>query len=158
MAMHPMPTVPLPTDPDPVDEDPVRVSVQDPGQLPVQVVKPDPPLIGAVRDHLDDKPSAAIEKLKSYGKTNQELLLQLIPAMVQASRANLVSTDSPDAGVLANQLESAAALLKNKAGITTRFPPMRSSNRARFTFFTSKSATCLALPPARTASKAISPD
>lgn len=72
---------------------------------------PDPPLVAAVRAFLDNRHDEAVEHLKALDKPNQELMLQLIPAVVRASQINLAKAGPTELGMLAGQLESPAAAL-----------------------------------------------
>ena len=74
----------------------------------------DSPLVAAVRAYLDNRPDLALEYLKQFDPQNQELLLQLIPAIVKASQTNLEKAGPHDLAVLVSQLESAAAGLSGK--------------------------------------------
>ena len=56
--------------------------------------------MAAVRAYLDDRPDLAVEHLKALDKPNQELMLQLIPAVVKGSRASLTRAGPHDLGVL----------------------------------------------------------
>jgi hypothetical protein len=104
--------VPVDTPPDP----PPTVSV--PGDLPpIQI---DPPLVLVFRAFHDNHPEKAIEHLKEFDKPNQELLLQLIPAVVQSSKANLGKADSEEAAAVARQFEAAAASILKRAGFGIR--------------------------------------
>lgn len=66
----------------------------------------DPPLIAALRAYLDDKPEAAAEALGSFNRTNRELLAQLLPAGVTASRVNFATAGPTEIGALAARLET----------------------------------------------------
>ena len=55
----------------------------------------DPPLVAAVRAYLNDDPERAVGHLKNLDGPNQELMLQLIPAIVRASQMDLTHAE-PD--------------------------------------------------------------
>lgn len=95
-------TAPDPTEIAPPTPQPLQFS-EPPSAAPVVV---DPPLVAAVRAYLDNRPDLALEHLRALDKPNQELMLQLIPAFVQASRMNLAQPSSVDVGLLVAQLES----------------------------------------------------
>jgi hypothetical protein len=107
-------------DPKPADVQPLPLPLS-----PVEVVPPlDPeptsPLVFAFRAFHENRPEAAVEHLKQYDSANQELLLQLIPAVVQASRANLTGTNTDEATALARQFEAAAATIVKRTGFGVR--------------------------------------
>ena len=76
---------------------------------------PDPPLVAAVREYLNDRPDRAVEHLKALDAPNQELLLQLIPVMVRAGQAPLPKASPHDVGVMVGELDRARASLAAKA-------------------------------------------
>jgi len=96
-----LPTIPIPTLTEPMSLGPVPNPFE-------------PPLVAAVRAYLENKPDQAIEHLKQFDPQNQELLLQLIPAIVKASQTNLERAGPHDLAVLVSQLELAAAGLSGK--------------------------------------------
>jgi hypothetical protein len=108
LVSHPLP----PHDPPAV----IVEEVPRPRELPTIVQAPpkDPALVSAVRAFLDDRPDLAKEYLKGLDASNQELMLQLIPAVVRASQVNLTQP-STEVGDLARQLEGPAAALASKA-------------------------------------------
>lgn len=99
--------------------DPDPTAVTPPAPQPLQITElpsaapaiVDPPLVAAVRAYLDNRPDLALEHLRALDKPNQELMLQLIPAFVQASRMNLAQPSSVDVGLLVSQLEAPNAPL-----------------------------------------------
>lgn len=78
------------------------------------------PLALAFRAFHDNQPEKAIEHLQAFDKPNQELLLQLIPAVVQASKTNLNRADAEEAVTLARQFEAAAAVILKRSGFGVR--------------------------------------
>lgn len=82
---------------------------------PTKLPPPDPPLVAAVRAYLDNRPDVAVAHLKALDKPNQELMLQLIPAIVRASAVDLSRATPHEIGVLAGQLEAPAAALAARA-------------------------------------------
>jgi hypothetical protein len=94
--------------------DPDLTEIAPPTPQPLQLTEPpssapvlaDPPLVAAVRAYLDNRPDLALEHLRALDKPNQELMLQLIPAFVQAARMNLAQPSSVDVGMLVAQLEA----------------------------------------------------
>jgi hypothetical protein len=99
--------------PDPPASPAVAVAVPNPPQqLPKFDPPPEHPLLAVVRAYLDDRPDVAIETLKTLDRPNQELLLQLVPALATAYRTDLARTDL---GALQRQLDAAAASLAARA-------------------------------------------
>lgn len=92
---------------------PVPPKNETPAPFPAVPVAPvvDPPLVSAMRAFLDNRPEQAREHLKALDKPNQELMLQLIPAIVRASQMNLSTASPTEMGVLAGQLEGPVASL-----------------------------------------------
>jgi hypothetical protein len=82
--------------------------------VPVVITPPDPPLVAAIRAYLDNRPDEAVKHLKGLDKTNQELMLQLIPALVRASQVDLSRATPHEIGVLAGQLDAPAAALATR--------------------------------------------
>jgi hypothetical protein len=111
------PLVAIENDP-PADAVPTVKGPPDP--LPPLDAEPMTPLVFAIRAFQDNQPDKAVEHLKEYDKANQELLLQLIPAVVQASKANLGKLDTDDATNLAKQFEAAAATVLKRTGFGIR--------------------------------------
>lgn len=84
--------------------------------LPPSVIPTnDPPLVAAVRAYLDGKPDAAVKHLEALDKPNQELMLQLIPAVVRASQLDLPNASPTEIGMLAEQLREPAEALASRA-------------------------------------------
>ena len=110
-------TISVPIDTTPPADPPPTVSVP-PGELPP--IDLDPPLVLVFRAFHDNQPEKAIEHLKAFDKPNQELLLQLIPAVVQSSKANLTKADSEEAVAVARQFEAAAAVILKRTGFGIR--------------------------------------
>jgi hypothetical protein len=90
-----------------------------PGPLPPITIPtptpPEPPLLAAVRAYLDNHPERAVEHLNALDKANQDLVLQLVPALVQASRMNMRQASPLELGVLQGQLERPVAALSARA-------------------------------------------
>jgi hypothetical protein len=78
------------------------------------------PLTAALADFQANKPDAAVKHLEAFDKPNQELLLQLIPTLVQVSRLNLMQPDAEETATLAKQFESAAAIIAKRSKLTVR--------------------------------------
>ena len=76
---------------------------------------PDPPLVAAVRAYLNDNPEKAVEHLKSLDGPNQELMLQLIPAVVRASRMDLTHASPTELGLLSGQLRGPAEAMAERS-------------------------------------------
>jgi hypothetical protein len=113
-SRHPL----VPIDEPPADTTPTVKLPLDPPPTPD--ADPPTPLVFAIRAFQDNQPDKAVEHLKGYDKANQELLLQLIPAVVQASKANLGKADTDEATALAKQFEAAAATVLKRTGFGIR--------------------------------------
>lgn len=103
-------TIPLPMIPDLPSTTPVEAvlppSVPDSRIALSTPPPPDPPLVAAVRDYLENRPDRAVEHLRGLEPANQDLLLRLLPAVAHAQQARL--NDPSDAGDLAIKVEAAA--------------------------------------------------
>lgn len=71
--------------------------------------------MAAVRDYVNGQPERAVEHLKALDQPNQELMLQLIPAVVRASQLDLAHASPTEMGVLAEQLREPAEQLAARA-------------------------------------------
>ena len=91
-----------PTDIAPPTPQPLQLT-EPPTVAPVVV---DPPLVAAVRAYLDNRPDLALEHLRALDKPNQELMLQLIPAFVDASRMNVAQPSAVEVGLLMARLDA----------------------------------------------------
>lgn len=107
-------SVPIP-DPPPAEQ-PTVVPPAD-AVPPLEVFSP---LTLAFRAFQDNRPEEAVKHLEAFDKSNQELLLQLIPAVVQASKAKLDRPDAEEAATLARQFEAAAAAVLKRGGFGVR--------------------------------------
>ncbi|OWK41063.1 hypothetical protein [Fimbriiglobus ruber] len=76
---------------------------------------PDPPLVAAIRAHLDGHPERAVQCLEALDKPNQELMLQVIPALVRMSQIDVARASPHDVGMIVGQLESTASSLAPRA-------------------------------------------
>jgi len=112
--------VPLP----PVLRQPERNTISmEPVPQAEAAVKPsagDSPLTLALRDFQEGRPDAAVKQLDRYEKANQELLLQLIPSLVQIAKLDLGKPDVEETGTLARQLEAAASLLARRSKLNLK--------------------------------------
>ncbi len=92
---------------------------QPPGPIVITpTLPPDPPLVAAVRAYLDKQPELAIEHLKALDPPNQELMLQLIPAIVHASQMNWNRAGPTEVGELLDQLQLPIRALSGKASLS----------------------------------------
>lgn len=107
------PASPLPPEPVPQVLPLPRVTVPETPIQPTVAERstPDPPLVAAVRAYLQDRPDQAVEHLNKLDPSNQELLLQLIPAVVRASQLSATSANSHEIGLLMRELQGAAQSL-----------------------------------------------
>jgi hypothetical protein len=85
---------------------------------PVLTAPPEPPLLAAIRAHLEHRPADAAELLRGYDPGNREILTRLLPALVHAKAADL--NQPADAAVLAAQLGSAAEAAARTAPLAVR--------------------------------------
>ena len=85
-----------------------------PGPLPIATPS-DPPLVRIVRAYLDGQPDVAIQLIRTLDPATQDLLQQLVPAVVQASQMNLGRAGPLEVMVLSGRLDKAAAGLAAKA-------------------------------------------
>jgi hypothetical protein len=139
------------------EEDPPRFAEPDPVETPGSMVPelaPQPklvkeePLMAAVRAYIENKPEQAVEHLKALDRPNQDLMLQLIPAMVRTSQTNFANLNPHDAGMTAQQFESVANTFARRASLTIE--------KTAFCRSVKNSATSPACPRCRTAWKATS--
>jgi hypothetical protein len=79
-----------------------------------------PPLLLALQAHLDDRPEAAAEHLRGFGRPNQELLTHLLPAVAAARHADLGGHGSKGTAALARQLAAATELVAEAAPLAIR--------------------------------------
>ncbi len=119
VALHPVTEVRHTT---PIDTPPQELPATLPQFEPVPSLDtaPPSPLVFAFRAFHDNQPEKAIEHLKEFDSANQELLLQLIPAVVQASKAKLDKPNADEATALARQFEAAAATILKRTGFGVR--------------------------------------
>jgi hypothetical protein len=108
---------PLPVEEPPPPEPPTVAPP--PHQLP-PLDPPPPALVQAFQAFHDSQPEKAVEHLNGFHKANQELLLHLIPAVVQASKADLSRAVSEESLALARQFEAAAGSVLKRAGFGIR--------------------------------------
>ncbi len=123
IALHPVSTVVRTKTPieDPPPDPPGKLPPVEVGEV-VPNLTPDPPspLVFAFRAFHDNRPDEAVKHLEAFDSTNQELLLQLIPAVVQASKAKLEKGNADEATALARQFEAAAATILKRTGFGVR--------------------------------------
>jgi hypothetical protein len=114
---QPQPTVPaeIPNIPDEGKSPPNRIEKLRTSESVLPI--PDPPLVSAVKAYMEGKPELMQDRLKFLEKPNQELMLQLIPALVKASQTGLSPSELADQG-LATQLQQAATLVAKKSSLT----------------------------------------
>ena len=100
----------------PVEPVKPAATVSEPPPLPPLATPPPPdaPVVAAVRAFVNNDAAEAEKQLRTLDKPNQELMLQLIPALVQASRMNLTQASPTEVGVLVGQLQAPADALASK--------------------------------------------
>jgi hypothetical protein len=77
---------------------------------------PESPLVSAVRATIENHPDKAIEALSVYDKPNQELVLEILNALVQSTTLNMVK-DPTKVAMVADQLRSAAEHIESRAAL-----------------------------------------
>jgi hypothetical protein len=90
-----------------------------PGVFPLAAMRSlphEPPLLAAVRAHLDGKPERAFESIASLDRNNQEVILALLPVLTRGATANLAG-DPLGAAILVDQLRVAASRLEPFAAL-----------------------------------------
>lgn len=87
-----------------------------PPPVPIQPASiSDPPLVAAIRAYIEKRPDQAIQNLSSLDKASQDLLLELIPMVVQASQIDMSRAGPHDIGIMISRLESISASLTTRA-------------------------------------------
>ena len=90
-----------------------------PGELTPEVA-PQPgesPLLRAVRAFQQNKPDEAVEHLKAYDAATQQMLLSLLPAMVQIGDGRLQQMKPEEADALLHQFTQVPAMLRPRASL-----------------------------------------
>jgi len=93
----------------------------EPKELPLVVAAPpvpDAPLVAILRAYVEGHPEEAMPLIHRLGKPNQELVLQLVPALVKASQLNPAQADPQELAMVAAQFSGAAILLSKRAPMT----------------------------------------
>lgn len=91
----------------------------DPGVFPLASLRSplaEPPLLAALRAHLDGKPERAFESISSLDRHNQEVILALLPVLTRGASANLAG-DPLGAAILVDQLRVTASRLEPFAAL-----------------------------------------
>jgi len=100
------------TSAEPADLPPIEV-------LPVdRAPNPDDPLVAVLKAHLEGRPDAALSLLSGFDKPNQDLLQQLMPALVKASKVNPALADPKELATIAGPFAAVANLLNKRAPLT----------------------------------------
>ena len=102
---------------------PARTTLKEsePKDLPLVAAAPpipEAPLVGILRAYVEGHPEAAMPLIQKLGKPNQELVLQLVPALVKASQINPAQADPKELAMVAEQFAGAASLLSKRAPMT----------------------------------------
>jgi hypothetical protein len=83
--------------------------------------EPDPALVNALRCLLNKNPSEALELLKQYDKTTQDMLVQLLPFVARLSEGGLERADSEqEMSALLEQLNNLTAAVRAHAPLTLK--------------------------------------
>jgi hypothetical protein len=88
--------------------------------IPVAAAKTseDPPVLAALRCLLDKRPDEALGRLELYDKSNQELLLFLLPLIVRLTEGGLQQGDPQAMTVLLEELNSLTVPMRARAALT----------------------------------------
>ena len=88
--------------------------------LPPTVVAaaPESPLVGILRAYVEGNPEAAMPLIQTLDKPNREMVLQLVPALVTASKVNPAQADPKELAVVAGQFTAIADQLNRRAPLT----------------------------------------
>src|SRR5262245_15061299 len=76
----------------------------------------EPPLLAAVRAHIENRPERAIEAIGALAQPNQDFVLAVLPILVRGATADLVGDPSTLAEMV-DQLRAAAARLESRAAL-----------------------------------------
>lgn len=87
--------------------------------VPSASAKPadEPPVLAALRCLLEKRPQEALARLELYDKSNQELLLFLLPLIVRLSECNLERANPQDVAVVVEELNGLAAPMRSRAAL-----------------------------------------
>ncbi len=97
---------------EPADLPPIGISPAE------RTPNPDDPLVAVLKAHLEGRADGALPLLSGFDKPNQDLLMQLMPALVKASKVNPVSADPKELAAIAGPFAAAANLLNKRAPLT----------------------------------------
>lgn len=114
-------TVVAPVEPVPsMAEAPHEIAKDPPVQLPPTVTPPAPEsaLVGILRAYVDGRPETAMPLIETLEKANQDMVLQLVPALVKASKVNPAQADPKELAVVAGQFAAVAGQLNKRAPMT----------------------------------------
>jgi hypothetical protein len=78
----------------------------------------EPALVAALRCFLDKRPGDAMERLKGYDQTNQELLLVLLPMVARLSEGGLGKASPQEVNTLLESVNSVLVPLRARAPVT----------------------------------------
>jgi|GEM_PF-2277135 len=111
VKVEPPPTIP---------EVPPIAKETSPGELPPTVIPPPPeaPLVGILKAYLEGRPEAAMPLIQTLDKPNREMVLQLVPALVKASKLNPAQADPKELAMVAGQFTAVADQLNKRAPLT----------------------------------------
>lgn len=107
-------TASVPVTPEP----PLLTTTKEPPQalLPTVVpAAPEAPIVAILRSYVEGRPEEAMPWIQLLEKPNRELVLQLIPALVKASKLNPAQADPKELAVVAEQFLAVANLLNKRA-------------------------------------------
>ena len=110
-------SVPVVTVPIAPETSPTANSKETPQILPPTVVPaaPEAPIVAILRSYVEGRPEEAMPWIQMLEKPNRELVLQLVPALVKASKLNPAQADPKELAVVAEQFLAVASLLNKRA-------------------------------------------
>jgi hypothetical protein len=85
--------------------------------IAASAVSPESPLLQAIRAYQNKRPDEAIELLKQYDASNQEMMLYLVPLMVRLSEGSVGAMTPDELAVVVDHLQGATGTLRSKAAL-----------------------------------------
>lgn len=110
-------SVPVVTVPIAPETSPTTTPKQPPQLLSATVVPAaaEAPIVAILRSYVEGRPEEAMPWIQMLEKPNRELVLQLVPALVKASKLNPAQADPKELAVVAEQFLAVANLLNKRA-------------------------------------------
>jgi hypothetical protein len=85
--------------------------------IAASAASPESPLLQAIRAYQNKRPDEAIELLKQYDASNQEMMLYLVPLMVRLSEGSVGAMTPDELAVVVDHLQGATGTLRSKAAL-----------------------------------------